>query len=137
MLDKINSDIKEAMKSKQKERLEALRYLKAMLMENSTSKKPEPELDVVAKHQKKLRDSMDAYPDGHAAKEKITAELEVVSEYLPQPFSEEEVQSMISEIIKGLGDSPQMGMVMKELSPQIKGRFDGKKASQLVQAALK
>ncbi|MBG08921.1 MAG: glutamyl-tRNA amidotransferase, partial [Halobacteriovoraceae bacterium] len=47
MFDQVTSDIKEAMKAKEKERLNALRYLKSLLLENKTSGKPKPEIDVV------------------------------------------------------------------------------------------
>ena len=50
MMDQINLDIKEAMKSKDKQRLNALRYLKSKLLENKTAKQPKAELDVVISH---------------------------------------------------------------------------------------
>jgi len=136
MLDKINADIKEAMKAKDKEKLQCLRYVKSMLTENATSKKPVPEMEVVIKHHKKLKDALDMYPDGHAMKEQAEKEIVIVEEYLPKQMTEEEVGNLIDQIISTL-DSPNMGGVMKELSPQIKGKFDGKKASQLVMTKLK
>ena len=135
MLEQINNDIKNAMKSKEKEKLAALRYLKSMLMENQTSKSPRPEMDVVISHHKKLKDSLGVYPSGHPAIEQITAEIAIVEAYMPQPLSEADVVKHIEEI-KGKLDAPQMGAIMKELSPQIKGRFDGKLASELVKKAL-
>lgn len=136
MFDKINADIKEAMKAREKERLDALRYLKAMLMENKVSKSPKPELDVIISHVKKLEDSIGVYPEGSPQQEKIRLEITFLKPYMPEALDEEGVKTLISEIISGL-DNPNMGMVMKELSPQIKGKFDGKKASQMVIAALK
>ena len=135
MLDQINADIKEAMKNKEKEKLTALRYVKSMIMENNTSKKPAPELDVVIKHHKKLKDSLENFPDGHTMKEQTKKELEFIGVYLPQQMSEEEVATLIATIKSNL-DNPNMGAVMKELQPQIKGRFDGKKASQMVKDSL-
>lgn len=136
MLDKINADIKEAMKAKDKEKLQCLRYVKSMLTENATSKKPVPEMEVVIKHHKKLKDALDMYPDGHAMKEQAEKEIVIVEEYLPKQMTDEEVGNLIDQIISNL-ESPNMGGVMKELSPQIKGKFDGKKASQLVMTKLK
>jgi uncharacterized protein YqeY len=136
MYEQINADIKEAMKAREKDRLEALRYLKAMLLENKVSKAPKPELDVIIAHVKKLEDSISVYPEGSEQQDKIKLEITFLKPYMPEALDEDGVQNIINEIIEGL-DNPNMGMVMKELSPQIKGRFDGKKASQMVIAALK
>lgn len=135
LADQLNSDIKEAMKAKEKEKLQALRYMKSMLMENATSKKPVPELDVIVKHHKKLKESLENYPADHPMAIQTKAEVEVVATYLPQPLSEDDVKKIIEDI-KGKLDNPNMGAIMKELQPQIKGRFDGKKASQMVKDAL-
>lgn len=136
MLSQINEDIKSAMKSKDKVKLDALRYLKSMLMENATSKAPTAELDVVVKQQKKLQEAIDLYPEGHEQRLKASAELAIVSEYLPKPLTESEVEVIIKDIISKL-ENPNMGMVMKELTPQIKGRFDGKLASKMTNVLLK
>ena len=135
MLDDINGQIKDAMKAKQKERLDALRFLKSKLLENKTAAKPKPELDVIVSHHKKLKDSLEHYQSDQTMMDKIQAEMAVVAEFMPQPLSEADVVAIINDI-KGKLDNPQMGMIMKELQPQIKGRFDGKKASELVKAAL-
>ena len=136
MLDQINADIKNAMKAKEKVKLQTLRYIKSMLTENATSKKPIAEMEVVIKHHKKLKEAIAMYPDGHEMKIQAENEIKIVEEYLPKQMTEEEVTDLIEKIIADL-DSPNMGGVMKELSPQIKGKFDGKKASQLVIAKLK
>lgn len=136
MFERINSDIKDAMKKKEKDRLEVLRYLKAMLIENKTSKAPKDELDVVIAHHKKLKDSISAYPEGSEQRDKIAKECEFLKPYLPEQLSEEDVQKIIEDIGSKL-DSPNMGAIMKDLSPQIKGKFDGKKASQMVNAYIK
>ena len=135
MLDQINLDIKSAMKNKEKEKLQALRYLKSMLMENSTSKKPQPELDVIVRHHKKIKESISSYPESHQMREEAIQELKFVEAYLPKQLTEEQVKELINEIKSNL-PSPNMGSIMKELTPKIKGQFDGKKASELVKAAL-
>ena len=136
MLTNINNQIKEAMKSQQKDRLEALRFLKSTLLHNQTSANPAPELDVIVTHFKKLKEAVEQYPEGNNQREKIQKEMSVVSEFLPKALTEEEVRKIISEII-AKNASANMGMVMKDLTPQIKGRFDGKQASQIVQELLK
>lgn len=134
MIEKLNVDIKDAMKTGQKEKLDAIRYLKSMLMENKTSKKPIAEIDVIIAHSKKLKDSLENFPAGSELRVKTEKELGFISIYLPQQMNEDEVKTIIRNIVANGANN--MGMVMKELSPQIKGRFDGKMANDFVKLAL-
>lgn len=134
MMDQVNNDIKEAMKAKQQERLDALRMLKAEYIKNNTSTKPTDELSVTVAHAKRLQDSLELYQKETPAYDKIVKELEYIKVYLPQEMSEAEVVAIINQI-KANG-AKDMGSIMKELQPQIKGRFDGKRASELVKSAL-
>ena len=136
MYEQISKLIVEAMKAKNKERLNALRYMKSLLLENKTSAKPIDEQEVIIKHHKKLSDSLDVFKDSQEKVDAIKAEIAVVAEFMPKPLEESDVVALIEEIKASL-DNPNMGGIMKELSPKIKGKFDGKKASQLVQEALK
>jgi uncharacterized protein YqeY len=134
MMDKVNNDIKEAMKAKQQERLDALRMLKAEYIKNNTAAKPTDELSITVAHAKRLQDSLEMYQAGTEAHDKILKESAVIKEYLPSEMTETEVVNLIRDIkAKGAKD---MGSIMKELQPQIKGRFDGKKASDLVKANI-
>lgn len=134
LMDQVNNDIKEAMKAKQQDRLDALRMLKAEFIKNNTAAKPTDELTVTVAHAKRLQDSLEMYQAGTPAHDKIIQELEVVKVYLPKAMEEAEVVKIINDIkARGAKD---MGAIMKELQPQIKGRFDGKRASDLVKAAL-
>jgi len=85
-------------------------------------------------HVKRLQDSLEMYQAQTEAHDKILKELEVVRVYLPKALEESEVVAMINEI-KGKG-AKDMGAIMKELQPQIKGRFDGKRASDLVKSSV-
>ena len=128
--DIVNKEITQAMKDKNKERLEALRFLKSLFIHNNTSGKPTDDMSVVVAHVKKLNDSLTSYPVGSEHALKIQNELVVMSEFLPKQLSEKEVQELISEFKKANPAAP-FGDVMKFLTPQIKGRFDGKRASEL------
>lgn len=135
MFEQITEDIKKAMIAKDKDRLDALRYFKAMLIENKTSKAPIAEMDVLIKHVKKLKDSLENFPPENEIRKKTEKEIIVLSEYLPKQLGEDEVKGMINEIIsKNPGINA--GLVMKELSPKIKGQFDSKAANELVKSAL-
>jgi uncharacterized protein YqeY len=136
MFDQITEDIKKAMFAKDKERLDALRYLKSMLIENKTSKTaPIAEMDVLIKHVKKLKDSLESFPPENEVRKKTEREIIILSEYMPKQLTEEVVVQFIKEII---ANTPNInaGLVMKELSPKIKGQFDSKIANELVKAAL-
>ena len=135
LIDTISNDIKEAMKNKQKDRLNALRYVKKLLIENKTSKAPKAELDIVISHHKKLKESLSMFPEGSEQLENTKNEIEFLSVYLPEQMTEESVKTLI-EKIKASQENPNMGSIMRELQPQIKGKFDGKLASQMVRAAV-
>lgn len=129
--DTINTDIKDAMIKKEKERLDALRYLKAMLIENKTSKTPIEEMDVLIKHVKKLKDSLVNFPEGNDVRTRTEKEISFLTVYMPKELTEEEVIAIIDSILQATPGANQ-GIVMKELTPKIKGQFDGKRASELV-----
>lgn len=133
--NKISEEIKLAMKAKDKVRLNALRYVKKLLIENKTSNKPQAEQDVVISYAKKVNDSLTMYPEGSEQRAEISQEIKVLSEFLPSQLTQDEVESIINEIFSKL-EAPNMGAIMKELTPQIKGRFDGRLASDLVKAKL-
>ena len=136
MFDQITEDIKKAMFAKDKERLDALRYYKSMLIENKTSKTaPIAEMDVLIKHVKKLKDSLESFPPENEVRKKTEREIIILSEYMPKQLDENVVKGYIQEII---ATTPNIsaGLVMKELSPKIKGQFDSKIANELVKAAL-
>lgn len=131
MFEKITEDIKKAMLAKDKDRLNALRFYKSMLIENKTSKTPIDEMDVLIKHVKKLKDSLINFPAGSDLYLGTEREIAVLSDYMPAELSTEEVVREIKAILTahpGLN----VGLVMKELSPKIKGKFDSKKAMDLV-----
>ena len=135
MMEKITEDIKKAMFAKDKERLDALRYFKSMLIENKTSKAPIAEMDVLIKHVKKLKDSLESFPPENEVRKKTERELIVLNEYMPQQLTEDVVLGFIKDIIAKT-PGVNAGLVMKELSPKIKGQFDSKLANELVKAAL-
>ena len=135
MMDLITENIKKAMFAKDKERLDALRYFKSMLIENKTSKSPIVEMDVLIKHVKKLKDSLESFPPENEIRKKTEREIIILSEYMPAQLSEDIVKGYITEIIAKT-PGVNAGLVMKELSPKIKGQFDSKIANELVKAAL-
>lgn len=134
MMDQVNNDIKDAMRAKDAMKLEALRMLKAEFIKNNTAAKPTDELSITVSYAKRLSDSLEMYKSGTEAHDKLLKEIDIIKVYLPKAMTEAEVVSLINDFkAKGAKD---MGSLMKELQPQIKGKFDGKRASELVKAAF-
>lgn len=152
LLTKIKDDIKSAMKAHDAATLSTLRTLHSDIknealksgctpaeIENTIS--DDMVLDVLAKSLKQKNEAIEILTKGGFA-DKIgdeQAAIEVYQKYLPSQLTEEEVVAIINEVKAAVGaTSPKdMGKMMKELTPKTKGRFDSKKLSGLVQAALK
>ena len=145
--ERIDNDLKEAMKARQAERLSVLRMLKAALKNLAIEKGgmnfvlSEPDaLAVVRKELKKRQDSIESFTKGNrpelAAKEK--AEAEILETYLPQALSAEELQQLVVGAMAEVGatSKAQMGAVMKIAVERAAGRADGKALSAAVNAAL-
>ena len=135
MFDQISSDIKEAMKAKEKGRLETLRMIKSRLLENKTAPKPKDELDVVISYTKGLKNALKEYPEGSEQAIKIMDEIGYLEPYLPKSLSRADVVALV-EAIRNEDKGANFGSVMKALAPKIKGRFDGREASNLVKDIL-
>ena len=145
--ERIDNDLKEAMKARQAERLGVLRMLKSSLKNLAIEKGgiafvlSEPDaLAVVRKELKKRQDSIESFTKGNrpelAAKEK--AESEILEAYLPQALSADELRQLVVAAIAEAGatSKAQMGAVMKIAVERAAGRADGKALSAAVSAAL-
>ncbi|MCQ2054342.1 MAG: GatB/YqeY domain-containing protein [Fibrobacter sp.] len=152
LLTKILDDIKTAMKAHDSETLSTLRTLHSDIKNEAMKAGATPAqiadsitdamcIDVLAKSVKQKQESIEILKKG-GFMDKIPAEEAVIAiyrKYMPAEMTEEEVKALIAEIKAATGaSSPKdMGKIMKELQPKVKGRFDAKKASALVQEALK
>lgn len=130
VLEKINEEIKNAMRSKDSFRLNALKYIKSLLQNNSIDKSTTTELDVVMGHHKKMLKSTELYKD--KALEDLKKEISIIEEFLPKALSENELSQLIDKHIS-LGN---MGSIMKALKEEISGPFDGKLVSALIKSKL-
>ena len=131
MYEQLGEDIKAAMRAKEADKLAALRMLKSKLLENKTAAKPRPELDIAIGYHKQVKDSLASFPEGSELRLKAEKELSYLEPYLPKQMKKEEVVALVKEIIAS-NENVNFGLVMKTLSPQIKGKFDGKEASAIV-----
>src|SRR5213078_1642364 len=135
--ERVDSDLKEAMRAKDTKKLGVLRMLKAALKYAEIAKSgAEAELSdveaaqVVRKQAKQRQDSIESFEKGGraelAAKEK--EELSILQSYLPQGMSADEISKVVRETIAEVGASSkaQMGAVMKAVQAKVAGRADGK-----------
>lgn len=146
--DKINEDLKAAMKSGEKVRLEAIRAIRTALLNKEVSIRvggvgtlsPDQEMEVLVSIAKQRRDSIEQYKSGNRPDlaEKESAELAIIEEYLPKQLTEEEVKEVIERIVTQVGaSSPKdMGKVMGTAMKELKGKADGNVVQQLVKARL-
>ena len=146
--DRISEDIKTAMKTKDKIRLETVRSIKKFILEKEVSLRPQgqdaltetQEIEVLAQQAKQRRDSIEQYRqagrDDLADKE--AQELAIIEEYLPGQLSDEEISAVVDEVIAKTSatSAKDLGKVMGPVMQQLKGRADGQKIQALVKAKL-
>jgi uncharacterized protein len=138
--ERVDADLKEAMRAKDATKLGVLRMLKSALKYAAIAKSDsEAELtdveaaQVIRKQAKQRQDSIESFEKGGRAElvEKEKKELSILNEYLPQPMSADEVSKIVRETIAEAGATSraQMGAVMKALQTKVAGRIDGKALS--------
>ena len=140
----LQADMKTAMRAKDRERLSTLRMiistLKNKRIELQKDLTEDDILSVLSTETKKRREAADAYRKG--GRDDLAqieeAELVVIADYLPSQMSDEEVSTLIDGIIAETGAQTKrdMGKVMGKMMPQIKGRFDGARAKDIVMSKL-
>lgn len=146
LLDRIQSDLAAAMKSRDADTLSTLRMLKTALMEIKTQKakdatlSADEEIEVLQRYVKKRRETIEEMrkvgrEDKVASEE---AEIAVAQRYLPQPVPEEELRAIVTQAIARTGaTSPKdMGKVIGAVMAQVKGRAEGSVVSKLVKESL-
>jgi len=145
--ERVDSDLKTAMREKNATKLGVLRMLKAAIMNAAIEKSgaqgklsDADSTQVIRKQVKQRQDSIEQFEKGGraelAAKEKD--ELSILQSYLPQQMSADDLSKLVRETIAEVGatSKAQMGAVMKALQPKVAGRADGKTLSAEVQKHL-
>jgi uncharacterized protein YqeY len=146
--ERLDSDLKEAMRAKDTTKLGVLRMLKSALKYAAIAKSgAEAELSdaeaaqVMRKQAKQRQDSIESFEKGGRAElaKKEREELSILNTYLPQAMTADELAEIVRETIAEVGatSKAQMGAVMKALQVKIAGRVDGKTLSQEVQKRLR
>ncbi|TMQ57429.1 MAG: GatB/YqeY domain-containing protein [Candidatus Eisenbacteria bacterium] len=144
--DRLNEDMKAALKRGDQARLSTLRMLRSQVLiekKKDVSITTLPDADAIRAFQayaKKLKDSIAEYQKLGKTDDvtRIAGELKVVEEYLPTTLSEAESRELVRAVISELGATSMkdMGRVMKEIQARAQGRGDGRLLSDLVRASL-
>jgi len=146
LLERIQSDIKDSLRSGQKERLSILRMVMAQIKNKAIEKGRDAQLtedeiiDLLSGMLRKMEESVSQFVMGKREDlaEKERSEMVVIREFMPEPLSVEQIDALIAEAIKDTHatSAKEMGAVMKWLTPRTMGRADNRVVSQKVKALL-
>lgn len=144
LTEQLQADMKTAMREGDTHRRDTLRMVIAAAQSAAKEKRQplsdEEALDVIGREVKKRRESIEAFrPAGRDdLADKEQAEIDILTPYLPEQLGEDDVRALVEEAIAASGaSSPRdMGRVMSQLMPKVKGRADGKLVSGLVNEGL-
>ncbi|MEO8665674.1 MAG: GatB/YqeY domain-containing protein [Ignavibacteria bacterium] len=143
--NKINEDLNSAMKSKDVTRTETLRSVRAEILKMDKSgmnreMNEEEEIQLLGKQAKMRRESIEMFQNAGRQDlvDRETAQLNIISEYLPKQMSNEEAEAVIVKILSDTGVTSQkdFGKVMGEIMKQLKGKIDGKIIQDIVKSKL-
>ncbi|MEV3421269.1 GatB/YqeY domain-containing protein [Paenibacillus larvae] len=142
--ERLNEDMKQAMKSQDKFKLSVIRMVKASIknfeIDQHKTLDDNEVLDVLSREIKQRKDSLQEFKQAGRDDlvQKLEAEIAILMEYMPQQLSEEEIKVIVQQTIQEVGATSKadMGKVMGALMPKVKGRADGKLVNQLVQQSL-
>jgi len=140
----INDQVKQAMKAGEKARLKVLRMLTAAIKQKEVDERVELDdaqvLAIIDKQVKQRRESIEQYTAGGRAElaEAEQAEIDILSDFLPEQLGDDELAAMIDQVIADTGASSMadMGKVMGQLKPKVQDRADMKQVSAAVRAKL-
>ncbi len=144
LLERLNTDMKQAMKNKEKDKLSVIRMIKASLQHEAIKVghelTEEEELTVLSREVKQRKDSLHEFDKAGREDlvEKVRTELQYVELYMPKQLTEEEVSEIVKQAISETGASTkaEMGKVMSIIMPKLKGKADGSLVNKLVQQHL-
>ena len=146
--DRVTEDIKAAMKAKEKVRLETVRNIKKVILEEEVNAREAgkesltetQEMDLLARLAKQRRDSIKQYTQAGRQElaDQEAAELAIIEGYLPKQLSDDEISQIIDEVIVQVGASSakDMGKVMGISTKKLMGKADGKMISTIVREFL-
>lgn len=142
--DRIMNDLKDAMKNKDSFKLSVIRMVKGAIQLEKINKKrdlnDEEVIDVISKQIKLRKDSINEFEKAgrNDLADTTKKEVEVLNEYMPEQLSSEEVNKIIDEAFAKVNPTSQkdMGLIMKEVTPKVKGKADMGEVSKIIKEKL-
>ena len=142
--DEIMNDLKEAMKNEDSFKLGVIRMVKGAIQLEKINKKrdlnDEEVIDVISKQIKLRKDSINEFEKAgrNDLADTTKKEVEVLNEYMPEQLSSEEVNKIIDEAFVKVNPTSQkdMGLIMKEVTPKVKGKADMGEVSRIIKEKL-
>jgi uncharacterized protein len=139
VLERVQSDVKDAMKAGERERVHALRLIVSELQKAAKDNGGD-EIAVLQRERKRRLEAAEAYRDGGRAEAAAAEEreAEIIDAYLPAQLSDEELNAIVGDAVaeSGASSPAEMGKVMSVVMPKVQGRADGKRVSAVVREKL-
>ena len=138
LIEQVQEDVNAALKAGERERVHALRLIASELQK--AAKEGADETEVLQRERKRRLEAAEAYREGGRGEqaEAEEREAEIISSYMPEQLSDDELGAIVGDAVAESGASSQneMGKVMSLVMPKVKGRADGKRVSAVVREKL-
>jgi len=145
LLDRLNDDMKQAMRAKDKEKLSVIRMVKASLQNEAihlgvNTLREEDELTILSRELKQRNESLKEFKNAGRddLAQKLEKEIEILQVYMPEQLTDEELEEIVKETIAEVNatSKKEFGKVMGRIMPKVKGKADGASVQKLVQQHL-
>ena len=145
MKSRLDDDLRQAMRNRDTVRRDVIRYLRSEIRNQEI--RVQKDLDdqgvvqVLSRQAQQRRDSIEAFAEANRADlvEKEQAELAIIMEYLPQQMTRDEISELVQQVVADVGAAGpgDMGKVMSQIMPQVRGRAEGREVSSIVMDTLR
>ena len=145
MKSRLDDDVKQAMRNRDTVRRDVIRYLRSEIRNQEIRVQKDLDDDgvvqVLSRQAQQRRDSIEAFAEADRADlvEKEQAELAIIMEYLPQQMTRDEISELVQQVVADVGATGpgDMGKVMSQIMPQVRGRAEGREVSSMVMETLR
>ena len=145
MKAKLEDDLKQAMRSRDTVRRDVIRYVRSEIRNQEIRVQEDLDDDgvvqVLSRQAQQRRESIEAFAEGNRADlvEKEQAELAIIMEYLPQQMTRDDIAELVQQVVDDVGATGpgDMGKVMSQIMPQVRGRAEGGEVSSIVMETLR
>ncbi len=142
---RLEDDLKQAMRSRDTVRRDVIRYLRSEIRNQEIRVQEDLDDDgvvqVLSRQAQQRRDSIEAFSEASRTDlvEKEESELEIILEYMPQQMTSDEIALLVQQVVAEVGASGpgDMGKVMSQIMPQVRGRAEGREVSSIVMETLR